>query len=58
MRNLGGSVVAYISTDFIGCAKSAHPINPVDISFITKTKKTLCDSVKGQRPLPLLDDGL
>ena len=36
---------------------SAHPTNPVVISFVTKTKKTLCAS-KGQRPLPLLDDGL
>jgi len=41
-------------------SNSAHPITPVVLvlCFIIKTKKTLCAIVKGERPLPLLDDGL
>ena len=31
---------------------SSHPTIPVHFSFKTKTKKTLCISVKAQSPLP------
>ena len=31
---------------------SSHPIKPVHFSFKTKTKKTLCISVKAQSSLP------
>ena len=34
----------------------AHPTNPAYYSFKTKTKKTLCVSIKGQSPLPSDDD--
>jgi len=38
--------------------EKGHSRQSLWLYFLTKTEKNLCASVKGQSPLPLLNDGL